>query len=416
MRLFLAAIALLAAFPARAVLPGDTAADPLPVPSLPFFDAGTTCSYEDDYDEFCPIDGQLSPDVVYAFTPAADVEVNLSLCESRYDTKILVYENGDSHSDLYACNDDWCDGPYYEWPYLAYLRKLPLAAGNTYYFVVDGYGSSCGLYALRITESESCPFECPGGAIQEPELPCVDGAADSVNAGCASDPPLFVTVPPSPEPIEICGITHAEAGQLERDEDWYEILPSEPDTITVQGKGDIALFVTVFDGTPGCEEAPVLGYGMTEPCEKTGVTLAVGAGPLWIRVRPVLAWDVTCPGNYILTIRGYEGSVTAIPPPAAAPRVDPLLLAVAPNPFLRTARVRSAAVPPGAWLTLRVYDAAGRVVRTLHEGAAGSGSVETTWDGRDDAGVRVAGGTYFVRLSAGSSGRTKKVVFLGGPR
>jgi hypothetical protein len=37
-----------------------------------------------------------------------------------------------------------------------------------------------------------------------------------------------------------------------------------------------------------------------------------------------------------------------------------------------------------------------------------------TWDGRDRTGLRVSGGTYFVKLAAGDVTRTRKVVFLGG--
>jgi hypothetical protein len=37
-----------------------------------------------------------------------------------------------------------------------------------------------------------------------------------------------------------------------------------------------------------------------------------------------------------------------------------------------------------------------------------------SWDGRDNAALRVAGGTYFVNLTAGEVTHTRKVVFLGG--
>jgi len=36
-----------------------------------------------------------------------------------------------------------------------------------------------------------------------------------------------------------------------------------------------------------------------------------------------------------------------------------------------------------------------------------------TWDGRDGSGLRVAGGTYFVRLTAGDTMQTRKVVVSG---
>jgi flagellar hook assembly protein FlgD len=42
------------------------------------------------------------------------------------------------------------------------------------------------------------------------------------------------------------------------------------------------------------------------------------------------------------------------------------------------------------------------------------GEHSASWDGRDDSGLRVGGGTYFVKLTAGDITQTRKVVFLGG--
>lgn len=60
--------------------------------------------------------------------------------------------------------------------------------------------------------------------------------------------------------------------------------------------------------------------------------------------------------------------------------------------------------------SLIIYDAAGRTVRGLARGKLAAGTV--TWDGRDDHGERVAAGTYFCRLTSGSSVATEKVTLL----
>ena len=52
---------------------GDTIADATVIPSLPYYDTGTTVGYTDDYDFVCPYEGLISPDVVYAFTPTVDL-------------------------------------------------------------------------------------------------------------------------------------------------------------------------------------------------------------------------------------------------------------------------------------------------------------------------------------------------------
>jgi len=373
---------------------GDTADHPFLIGSLPFSDSGNSCDFTHQYDEFCPIDGQNAPDVVYAYEATESVVVNVSLCESAYDTKILVYENVAYTGNLYACNDDWCTGPDYPWPWLAYLRDLTLHAGNTYYFVVDGYSTaSCGPYVLRIAEAQSCTLTCPPGGLEESEPKCVSTAApDSINSGCATDPPVFETMPPSSDPVVFCSYTNANGG-LHPDQDWYELVLSSPDTITVSVQADIAAFATVFDGNAGCPDPPVLASLVTAPCELASRPVAVPAGPVWIRVQSLLQWMVLCPASYVLSVGGYDGTLTAIPSPSPS---SPPRLTIVPNPTTGAVAIRGTVAGPGE-VTVRVLDVRGRVVRTLHHGPLDPGPLEILWDGRDDRGGPVPSGIYFCR-------------------
>ena len=61
-----------------------------------------------------------------------------------------------------------------------------------------------------------------------------------------------------------------------------------------------------------------------------------------------------------------------------------------------------------------VYDVTGRLIRVLTDDEWPQGRHTVTWDGRDDSGMRVGGGTYFVKLTAGEVNETRKVVYLGG--
>ena len=54
-------------------------------------------------------------------------------------------------------------------------------------------------------------------------------------------------------------------------------------------------------------------------------------------------------------------------------------------------------------------DAFGRNVRTLLDQDAAPGAFVANWDGRDESGVRLSRGLYFVRLVAGSQVSQKKV-------
>lgn len=63
-------------------------------------------------------------------------------------------------------------------------------------------------------------------------------------------------------------------------------------------------------------------------------------------------------------------------------------------------------------VSLKLYDAAGRLVRTLEDGSALPGRHEVWWDGRDNHGTEVGGGIYFLRLRAGNQQEDRRMVFL----
>jgi hypothetical protein len=59
------------------------------------------------------------------------------------------------------------------------------------------------------------------------------------------------------------------------------------------------------------------------------------------------------------------------------------------------------AVPPGmdGVMKIRIYDAAGVLVREISTPVAGGNYVYQDWDGRNDAGKKVASGVYIARLT-----------------
>jgi len=91
----------------------------------------------------------------------------------------------------------------------------------------------------------------------------------------------------------------------------------------------------------------------------------------------------------------------------AASRAQPFtLLEPYPNPFNAAVAVPLAVRSPSR-VTVRVFDSTGRVVETLMDGLAAPGFRLLTWNGAGRA-----SGVYFVRVSAGSSGRTKKMTLV----
>lgn len=85
-----------------------------------------------------------------------------------------------------------------------------------------------------------------------------------------------------------------------------------------------------------------------------------------------------------------------------------ITLTVTPNPFAKNARIQCAfgAVQSKA-PTLAVYDASGRLVRTL---AVSSDAGAVTWNGCDEQGAKLPAGVYFVRATAGTAHIEQKVI------
>jgi len=80
-----------------------------------------------------------------------------------------------------------------------------------------------------------------------------------------------------------------------------------------------------------------------------------------------------------------------------------------PNPFNPTTTIRFV-LPVREDVALAIYDANGRLVRTLLNEVRGYGSHEFMWDGRDDEGAPAGSGVYFYQLRAGKLTESKKMV------
>jgi hypothetical protein len=83
-----------------------------------------------------------------------------------------------------------------------------------------------------------------------------------------------------------------------------------------------------------------------------------------------------------------------------------------PNPFNPTTVISYDVPEGGGRVTLRIYDVAGRLVRTLVNGVETPGEKRVTWNGQNDHGSRVATGVYLYFMTAPGFEMTKKMVLL----
>ncbi len=84
-----------------------------------------------------------------------------------------------------------------------------------------------------------------------------------------------------------------------------------------------------------------------------------------------------------------------------------------PNPFNPSTMIQYT-LADGGPVTLRIYDTAGHLVRTLVDEAQTprAGGFHVSWDGKNEAGRNVSSGVYFCRLTAGAPARTIKMVLM----
>lgn len=87
-------------------------------------------------------------------------------------------------------------------------------------------------------------------------------------------------------------------------------------------------------------------------------------------------------------------------------------LLVFPNPLTVGGTLRFTAGPGAGLVTLSIVDPTGRHIRRLCDGSIGPGEREVAWDGRDEAGLPVASGSYLAVLSGTKASIVRPILIL----
>jgi hypothetical protein len=101
----------------------------------------------------------------------------------------------------------------------------------------------------------------------------------------------------------------------------------------------------------------------------------------------------------------FETEAVTVPPRALA------LMQNHPNPFNPSTTIEYV-LPESGYVSLTVFDIAGRRVARLVDGKQEHGPHAAQWTGRDQNGRAVASGLYFYKLDFGKESLTRKMVFL----
>ncbi|HSG28619.1 MAG TPA: FlgD immunoglobulin-like domain containing protein, partial [Candidatus Krumholzibacterium sp.] len=169
--------------------------------------------------------------------------------------------------------------------------------------------------------------------------------------------------------------------------------------------GDCDIYALVIDGTG----AVCSGPGFLPVCSAEGDQDAIALAADCVG-GAIVSWiDYRDSGTGEIRAFHLQATVTDAAEPLPDARIS--LGQNRPNPFNPVTVIPFVTSEPGR-VVLKVFDTAGREVRTLLDEARPAGRYSTTWDGRDEAGSPVSSGFYYYRITFGAENVSRKMILL----
>ncbi len=181
-------------------------------------------------------------------------------------------------------------------------------------------------------------------------------------------------------------------------------------TVHIINTADWTTAVVPLDATADARDVDILdasGYAFV-----AGGTIT-GGNPLYVvnLATNQLKHTISIPSSNVNVVAVQEQMTSAGTGVAEWETAARLRIQCYPNPFNPVATIRYE-LPGSAGASLTVYDASGRAVRALEPELHGEGTYEAHWDGRDESGVGVATGVYFVRLATDRGSATGRLTLV----
>lgn len=115
--------------------------------------------------------------------------------------------------------------------------------------------------------------------------------------------------------------------------------------------------------------------------------------------------------EFIAAILNWQAGTTAIEDAETPAAVGLALHQNYPNPFNPSTTI-SFSIPTRQALSLRIYNTAGQLISTVHDGQTEPGAHEMVWNGTNDRGEAVTSGVYLYRLQTETQTLTRRMVLL----
>ncbi|MCX8014961.1 MAG: choice-of-anchor J domain-containing protein, partial [candidate division WOR-3 bacterium] len=160
------------------------------------------------------------------------------------------------------------------------------------------------------------------------------------------------------------------------------------------------------DGTNFTQVASFRRYEPTAGWTEHTVNLGTFSGTLYVGF---LAFSQYGNNMFIDFVRMMSAGIEE-QKPQQMPLVT-TLNATRPNPVVNGLAHISFTIAEPSRVSLKIYDASGRIIKTLVNSELSSGVYNFTWNGTDENNKKVAEGIYFYTLEAGAKRFTKKLVY-----
>jgi hypothetical protein len=151
-------------------------------------------------------------------------------------------------------------------------------------------------------------------------------------------------------------------------------------------------------------------FDLTSAWNSRGIEYDPRDGSYWIGIMQNL--NPPPPNNSIAKVTGFHsGMGVGVSERPGTIQNEMLWVRAKPNPF-RAGTMVTYNLPASQKVAVRVYDPAGREVRTLFQGTSPAGEHGVNWTGVDNCNRLVNPGIYFVRCETANSTAKNKLIFL----
>jgi len=255
------------------IAPGESSANPIIVPALPYSTTGNTNCHDNDSEIGGCVSGASGPDLFYQYTPTTNNTLNITFSNNGvppYYGVLLI--NGVCYPPVGGC--------------CVTVFSFVVTAGVPLSIIADGCCRRGTDYQLQISENVPSPCLQFCGLYPQDNEQCFFGYVDSYNGGCDEATPAFQSLPCG---TGICAYSgqYFTGGVWRVDNDWYEFTLTQRRSVTFALNGELRNRVRIFQrGINGCPDRILLQESVRDSCMLHQWSLELDPATYWVAISP----------------------------------------------------------------------------------------------------------------------------------